>query len=207
MEKISPTRMNLLILKQRVMTTQKGIKLLESKREALAKEFFQLVETVVTTRETLRFALQGAKNALILSSAIEGFERLSSLAFAASRNLSIELSEKNIWGVRFPDLNFHTVVLPLDARGYSFTGSSPHVVHTIRQFEEVVDHVLKTISAEMKIKRIGLEIKKLTRRINALKEAILPPLRAQIREIKTRVDEREHEDIFRIKRFKGKLAV
>ena len=56
----------------------------------------------------------------------------------------------------------------------------------------------------MKLKRIGQEIKKLIRRINALKELILPPVRSHIREIKNSLEEREHEEIFRIKRFKRK---
>lgn len=202
MEKVSPTRMNLLNLKQRLVTTRKGLELLESKREALVKEFFKMIDSAVTARGDLRKGMQEAKNALTLSTAVEGRERLTSAAFAAGRNLAIELSEKNIWGVRFPELRFQSAVRSLDARGYSITGTSFGVDNAARCFEEVVDRVLQAVSVEMRLKRVGEEIKKMTRRINALKEVILPPLRSQIGGIKNHLEEREHEEIFRVKRFK-----
>ncbi len=204
MEKTSPTRLNLLLLKQRVQTTEKGLGLLESKREALVKEFFKMAASAMTARENLRQGMQKAQNALTLSMAVFGREFLTSAAFASKRNLALEVSEKNIWGVRFPDLQFQTAVRSVEARGYSVTSTTPHLDETVKGFEEVIDLILKTVSMEMKLKRIGQEIKKLTRRINALKELILPPVRAYIREIKNSLEEREHEEIFRIKRFKRK---
>ncbi|HLB01877.1 MAG TPA: V-type ATP synthase subunit D [Nitrospiria bacterium] len=206
MERASPTRMHLLLLRQRVLVAQKGLDLLESKREALVREFFTMVGSALTARENLRRGMQQAQNALTLAIGIMGRETLASAAFATRRDLAIELVERNIWGVRFPDLHYQTAIRALDARGYAITGTTPHLDETARRFEEVLDLVLKTVSVEMKLKRIGQEIKKVTRRINALKELILPPLRLQIREIKNSLEEREHEDIFRIKRFKGKRS-
>lgn len=196
--------MHLLLLKQQVRVAQKGLDLLESKRQALVKEFHTMVETAITARENLRQGMQKAQNALTLSMGISGRESIASVAFASRRNLAIELVERNIWGVRFPDLHYQTAVRALDGRGYAITGTSPQVDETARRFEEVLDLVLKTVSVEMKLKRIGQEIRKVTRRINALNEQILPPLRSQIREIKNSLEEREHEDTFRIKRFKRK---
>ena len=49
---------------------------------------------------------------------------------------------------------------------------------------------------------VGSEIKKTTRRINALTEVVLPNLQRQIRIIRFALEEREREDIFRMKRFK-----
>jgi V/A-type H+-transporting ATPase subunit D len=204
MEKVSPTRMHLLLLRQQVLVAQKGLNLLESKREALVREFFAMVESAVIARQDLRQGMQQAQNALTLAIGIMGRNAVASVAFATKRNLAIELVERNIWGVRFPDLHHQTAVRALDARGYAITGTTPHMDETVRRFEEILDLVLKSVSIEMKLKRIGEEIKKVTRRVNALNERILPPWREQIREIKNSLEEREHEDIFRIKRFKKK---
>jgi V/A-type H+-transporting ATPase subunit D len=207
MEKVSSTRMHLLMLKQQVGVAQKGLDLLESKREALVREFFTMVDTALTARENLRRGMQQAQNALTLALAISGRENVISIGFAAKRDLAIDLVERNIWGVRFPDLHYQSAVRALDARGYAITGTTPQVDETARRFEEVLDLTLKTVSVEMKLKRIGQEIRKVTRRINALNEQILPPLRSQIRAIKNSLEEREHEDTFRIKRFKRKRVV
>lgn len=207
MEKNIPTRLNLLLLKQRVRTMEKGLLLLESKREALVKEFFKMASSAMTARENLRHGMQKAQNALTLSTAVYGRESLISAAFATRRDLALDVVEKNVWGVRFPDIQFQTAVRSAEARGYAMTGTSPHLDETIQRFEEVIDRILQTVSLEMKLKRIGQEIKKVTRRINALKEFILPSATASIRKIKNSLEEREHEEIFRFKRFKKKLIL
>jgi V/A-type H+/Na+-transporting ATPase subunit D len=53
---------------------------------------------------------------------------------------------------------------------------------------------------------IGEEVKKVSRRINALNEYLLPKLRYEMRHIASVLDEREREDTFRLKRIKGKKA-
>lgn len=188
---------------------QKGLDLLESKREALVREFFTIMGSAMTARQNLRQGMQQAQNALTLAMGIMGRDVIASISFATRRDLAIELVERNMWGVRFLDLHHQTAVRALDARGYAITGTTPHMDETAKRFEEVLDLVLKTVSVEMKLKRIGQEIKKVTRRINALKELILPTIRSQMLAIKNTLEQREHEDLFRIKRFKrrreGKL--
>ena len=204
MEKASPTRMNLLVLKAQVEVAQKGLELLRSKREALVREFFAIMKKVISIRDTLRGALQGAMNALSVALGMEGRAAVESTAFAARRDLPVELTEKNIWGVRFPDIRYQTVVRSSDARNYALFSVSSHTNTAAREFEKALDIVLQIISVEMRLKKIGSEIKKTTRRINALTEVVLPNLQRQIRTIRFALEEREREDIFRMKRFKEK---
>lgn len=204
MEKASPTRMNLLILKDQVEVAQKGLELLRSKREALVREFFAIMKKVISIRDTLRGALQGAMNALSVALGMEGRAAVESTAFATRRDLPVELTEKNIWGVRFPDIRYQTVVRSSDARNYALFSVSSYTNTAAREFERTLDIVLQIISVEMRLKKIGSEIRKTTRRINALTEVVLPNLQRQIRTIRFALEEREREDIFRMKRFKEK---
>ena len=52
------------------------------------------------------------------------------------------------------------------------------------------------------MKRLGAEIKRTTRRINALNEVVLPTLSHQVREIRLALEERDREEVFRTKRFR-----
>lgn len=52
---------------------------------------------------------------------------------------------------------------------------------------------------------MGEEIKKTARRVNALEQAVIPGIRSQIRYIQQVLDQQEQEDIFRLKRIKGKI--
>jgi V/A-type H+-transporting ATPase subunit D len=60
---------------------------------------------------------------------------------------------------------------------------------------------------ERNLQIVGEEVKKVSRRINALEEYLLPRLRGQLRGIASVLDEREREDTFRLKKIKGKKAV
>lgn len=203
MEKASPTRMNLLILKAQREVAQRGLELLRSKREALVREFFAVMDKVVASRDQLQNTLQGAMNALSVALGMEGRAGVQSAALATRRDLPVELTEKNVWGVRFPDIEYQTVVRSSDARGYALSGVSSHTNTAAREFEKTLDAILKIISVEMRLKKIGNEIKKTTRRINALTEIVLPEIQRQIRSIRFSLEEREREDTFRMKRLRG----
>ncbi|HXX82270.1 MAG TPA: V-type ATP synthase subunit D, partial [Thermodesulfovibrionales bacterium] len=56
---------------------------------------------------------------------------------------------------------------------------------------------------ESKLKRLGEEIVKSTRRIRVLEERLLPELTRQIKVISQYIGERERETYYRLKRFKN----
>ena len=57
---------------------------------------------------------------------------------------------------------------------------------------------------ERKMLQLADEIRKTTRRVNALEGRLLPALHEQVRYIRGVLDQREREDIFRLKRLKKK---
>lgn len=129
----------------------------------------------------------------------EGRGSLRSAGYAAKRTLSIDLTERNVWGVRFPEVHYVPVIRALDARGYTPPGVSAHGSSTARQFEPVLDLILHSVSVELRLKKLGAEIKKATRRINALNEVMIPTLAREVKIIRQTLEEREREDMFRIR--------
>ena len=66
----------------------------------------------------------------------------------------------------------------------------------------MVDAVVTIASSEIRLKRVGEEIKVDTRRINALEEILTPSMQNGIKTIERILEEREREDIYRLKRYK-----
>ena len=194
--------MNLLLLKGRMRVARGGLDLLRSKREALVREFLDVTDKAVATRDRMYDALSGAMNALSVAEGMDGRAAVESAAMASQREIPVELTERNVWGVRFPDIEYRTVVRAGDARNYALSGVSAHVSAAAREFEKSLDAVLKIISVEMRLKKIGGEIKKTTRRINAITEVVIPGLRRRIHTCRFALNEREREEIFRTKQFK-----
>jgi len=195
--------MNLLLLKRQVEVVQRGLDLVRSKREALVREFFAVMDRVADSRAQMEAVMRDALTTLRLALAMEGRAPLRSAGYAAKRTLSIELTERNVWGVRFPEIHYAPVRRAWDARGYAPSGVSTHVDETARRFEQALESMLRSLAVEMRLKKLGLEIKKVTRRINALDEVVLPTLHRGVRHIRQALEEREREDLFRMKRFKS----
>jgi V/A-type H+-transporting ATPase subunit D len=73
------------------------------------------------------------------------------------------------------------------------------------RFEQVVAAFLTVASTEITLRKIGEEIKKTTRRVNALEQVVIPRVRGEIRYIRDVLEQRAREDVFRLKRIKKKL--
>ena len=60
-------------------------------------------------------------------------------------------------------------------------------------------------ATETRLRRIGEEIKKTNRRVNALEQLVIPGIRVQIRNIRSVLDQRALEEVTVLKRIKAKL--
>jgi V/A-type H+/Na+-transporting ATPase subunit D len=90
-------------------------------------------------------------------------------------------------------------------RGYSVTGVSSRVDETAEKFEHILDVIIEYADIETRLKRLGEEINKTNRRVNALEQITVPALREQVAYISQTLDERAREDLFRLKKVKKKI--
>jgi V/A-type H+-transporting ATPase subunit D len=203
-EQISPTRMNLLQRKAQAKLARDGAELLRSKRDALMQEFMELLKPLLAQRRELGEATRRAFRSLLLTKAIDGEQVINSVALATAREATVAVKQGRIWGIGIPDLKAETFVRGPEERGYAITQTSTRVDEAAEAFEEILDAVIRMAPTEVKLKRLGEEIRKTTRRVNALEEMIIPRYQGQITYIKRTLEEREREDLFRLKRIKAK---
>ena len=64
---------------------------------------------------------------------------------------------------------------------------------------------VRVTNTELRLRRIGEEIKKTARRVNALDQMVIPGIRNQIHYIQQVLDQQEQDDIFRLKRIKNRV--
>ena len=65
--------------------------------------------------------------------------------------------------------------------------------------------IIKVSPVDRKLRVLGEEIRKTSRRVNALEQRLIPNLTEEVRFIRNALDQREREEIFRLKRLKQKL--
>lgn len=202
MEKISPTRMNLLQNKVQTSLASDGVNLLKNKRDALVKEFFTMVREMFSFRDELDERVRNAANTLNLALGIDGPHVVRSVGMSTRREISLSVERRNIWGIRVPELEKRSVVRSVMARGYGIHTVSSRIDEAARSFEGILNLIITMASNEVKVKRLGDEIRKTTRRVNALEQVVIPALKEQSRFIESTLEEREREDLFRLKRLK-----
>lgn len=181
----------------------KGAELLRSKREALASEFVRLTRGVIAGREQLATRLREATRALTLARALQGDETLASLALAAAREIPLTIERRKVWGIPSPEVKGPQLVRASDARGASPVGWGLAAAEAARRHEEALETLIAISSQETRLKRLGEEIRKASRKINALEQVLIPGLDQEIARIEVALEEREREAIGRLKRFKA----
>ncbi len=204
---IHPTRTNLLLLKEKSRSVVNSIGILKARKQALIKEFLAATVPFLRSREDIRKSYGKAMRELAIALGHEGKDNIESIARATERDFSIDVIEKSIWGLRYKDILFHDVpVRDPDKRGYDERGTTMHLEEATGLFEKLLEFMLHIAQYESKLKRLGQEIMRTTRRIKVLEEMVLPGLKNQIKSIAQYIGERERESFYRLKRVKSILS-
>lgn len=204
---IHPTRTNLLMLKDKARSVINSAGILKARKQALIKEFLAATVPFLRSREDIRKSYGKALRELALAIGHEGKDEIGSIAAATERDFKIDVVEKSIWGLRYKDIVFHDApVRDPDKRGYDEYSTTPHLEEGTLLFEKLLESMLHIAEYESKLKRLGDEILRTTRRIKVLEEMVLPGLRSQIKTISQYIGERERESFYRLKRVKNILT-
>ena len=196
MEKVNPTRSELLYRKQQINLAMMGTELLKKKRDALLREFLPIID------ETMKLSLRLER----MTEAVEGRKVLRSVGFATKGEVLVDISGTHVMGVPIPVIRKSSAPLKNELeRGYSITGVGARVDQTAMKFEEIVDIMIQSADIETRLRRLGEELQKTNRRVNALENIVVPELAEQVKFIFNSLDERAREDHFRLKKVKSKI--
>ena len=203
MEQVRPTRMELMKIKAQIKLAEQGRDLLRQKMDALIQEFFKLLGTVSESRDELEQVSQAADLSLMLAEAVDDPVTLRSASFATRRSITVDISGKNIMGVPVPVIEKKRVSKNMLERGYGIITTSARIDETAERYELELDLLIKLAEIETAMRRLGAEIQMNRRRVNALEQILIPELKTQEKYIENTIDEREREDLFRLKKVKS----
>jgi V/A-type H+-transporting ATPase subunit D len=205
MSSISVTRMELLARKAQTALAKQGRDLLEQKRTALMKEFMRTANTAFERSDALQESAAEASQSLARAEAMAGAEAVRSATLASRGGFSLEVSTSSVMGVRVPHIEQKSPNRSLLERGYSIVGTSTSIDETASAFEQEVKDIIQLADTTLRLVRLGDEIKRTSRRLNALDHNLIPRLESEQRFIETALDERERADHFRLKLVKRSL--
>ncbi len=205
MEGINPTRMELLKLKDREKLAVKGHSLLKEKRDALIKEFFDILDRVKGSRGKVEEILQEAFKDLTAVQVAMGDLSVQKSALSFKESVEVDIESRSIMGVVVPVMDSKIEERSLVDRGYSFLDTSVKLDETATKFEEAVSLIIELGEIEKTIYLLAAEIESTKRRVNALEHIMIPKLQNTVKSIEMRLQEMERENFVRLKMIKSTI--
>jgi V/A-type H+-transporting ATPase subunit D len=200
--RVSPTKSNLIRLRDELNFAREGKELLSQKREVLVAELLRLHDDAVKAREELDTLLAAGYRIFAEAALLEGFAALDRLALGAPPGPEVQVQERSIMGVVVPlvERKAPRVWRPATAPG----GGSVAADRAARLFLDVVDKLLEVAEIETAIYRLAMETRKTLRRERALENQLIPQYAETVRFIQESLEERERESFYQLKLLKGK---
>ncbi|MFA5843702.1 MAG: V-type ATP synthase subunit D [Coriobacteriia bacterium] len=206
MEEVRPTRSELLERKGQIQLAKQGMELLKQKRDALLIEFMAVMDETLRLSGSLEQMSRNAQFSLTVAKAVDGGVTVRSAAMAGKGTIKVGMTGTKIMGVAVPVVNKSESPLRTSfTRGYAVTGVSSRIDEAADKFEKILDAIIEYADIETRLKRLGEEIQKTSRRVNALEQVTIPTLSEQVRAIQMTLDERAREDLFRLKKVKKQI--
>lgn len=199
---VSPTRMELLEIRKKIILAEKGHKLLEEKRDALVERFFDIIEQRNQISGEIDGDFKTAFLCLIQAQMIMGEKKVKDISFLTDDLGEISFESDNIMGVKIPKMNIDGIKTDIKPQ-YGFFETCSKLDDAQKKFNALIVRLIQLADLEGGIKSLAIEIEKTKRRVNVLENNLIPRLYATRKYIEMQLEEREREDFFRRKRVKA----
>ncbi len=203
---VSPTRMELTRLKNRVKVAIRGHKLLKDKRDEMVRQFLELVRENKKLREEVEVDISRALKDFLLARAVTPKESLEAAIMYPTRQVRLQVSKKNIMSVYCPVIDYKEFHDPdVSPYPYSFASTSGELDGAIQTLSKVLPKMLALAEKEKSCQLLADEIEKTRRRVNALEHVMIPQMQETIKYITMKLDEDERGARIRLMKVKDMI--
>ncbi len=204
---ITPTRMQLLELNQRLELATKGYELLSEKLEALTGELLTSVNKYKEKRDralaqTLLAQTEYRKLEIQL-----GVSELKGIISNYSQISYLDSKKRSLMGISVPMFSLKEDALDINKdHSYPLKNTSAKFDESIILFHGALQAIIELAEVQSALSRLAKEIIETKRRVNALNYIIIPRIEATVKWIRLTLAERERESFVRLKKVKKKIS-
>jgi len=194
--RVALTQSNLLKLRKRMKIAQEGYDLLDEKREVMIMELMRNIRGFKEMEEEITRKLQEAYNPLEKTVVSKGKQKIASFA-RGGEEPSIDVRMRSVMGIPVPEL---LVDVPESKVQVSLDSTDEYFDEALVKFRGLIDLLARWVAKEVLIWRLGSEISKTQKRVNALEKIFIPEYKRDIKKIEENLEDEEREEFFRVKR-------
>src|SRR5512141_456891 len=199
---VAPTRTNLIRLKKELRFAREGYEILDRKREALTGELVRVAKEADAVQKEVWARLETAYGAMEKARLVMGSDHVEWAALAVNKTVDVHLKLRGIMGVAIPMI---TATGEPPKLLYSPGDTAAVLDEATTAFREVLLDIPQLAMLTAAVWRLANELKKTQRRVNALQHIFIPNYEATVQFIVSSLEEREREEIFRLKWLKTKM--
>lgn len=193
--KVRPTKMELIRLRRRLVTSIRVRRILSERLTILVNEFMATLKEALVKRRTIQSQMLDIYRSAEVLLGVYG-SNISKYLMVSAPKPEIYIATENIMGVKVKTIITKYPDVPLSIGLEEFSRISRDFVSTI----------LDLARLEQSLHELGKEIATTKRKSNALEYIIIPRLRETIKYLQLKFDEREREEKSRFKRIKQILT-
>lgn len=201
---VTPTKSNLLSIKEDLDLAQEGHDLLDHKREVLIHELMRSIHELKRLQKEINDKYMHFFKLFQVASLKLGEERLKLNLNFKSEGSETRVIFKSIMGINIPEIQEINKLKKPPISGLE--DSSPELQKCVDMAEELRELLMRYVETEVTVSRIASEIKKTQRRVKSLENITIPKYKKAIKMISETLEENEREDFFRMKRIKSKIT-
>ena len=194
--KVSLTQSNLLKLKRRMKIAKEGYDLLDEKREVMIMELMRNIRGFKEMEEEITRKLREAYHSLEKAVVSTGKQKIANFA-KGGEEPSVDVRMRSVMGIPVPELR---VDVPESKVQVSLDSTDEYFDEALVKFRGLIDLLAKWAAKEVLIWRLGSEISKTQKRVNALEKIFIPEYKRDISKIEETLEDEEREEFFRVKR-------
>ncbi len=195
------TKSNAIRLRDELSLARDGKQLLDQKKDILINHINLLAGKADRARKRLDEALMAAYEQLRLALIESGRTQVEAAGLAVDAHLEVNIREQSLMGVVLPLV---TISRPKFRPEYSLSDTTRQMDRVRQAVLSAMEILAELAEVEVGLKRLMEETKRTLKRINALSYIYIPVYEATLKSIEERLEEKEREALFQLKRVKGK---
>lgn len=203
---VNPTRMELTNLKRKLVTAQRGHKLLKDKRDELMRRFLDLVRENKELRRKVEEGIARANAHMAVARSVMSDNTIDVALMLPTQSMELEISEQNVMSVMIPKYDVKMKTAKEDdiySYGYAFTSDDLDVA--VKSLSDIMPLMLRLAEVEKSCQMMADEIEKTRRRVNALEHVMIPQYQETIKYITMKLDENERSTTTRLMKVKDMM--
>ena len=202
--KISPNRMNLLKLRKRLKFAFRGHKLLKDKQEQLAKEFNNIIVSLIQLRKQTDSFFQ--EISFYLKEVFKYRSGSSIEQFLDTLKNCYNIKTKSVKISKF-NIKYDEIKLEYN-KPISFTifDSDPYLNYITTKILKFYELILELVNLETLCELLAKELQRIRRRVNALEYVLIPQIKQAIKLIVDKLNEFERMNLTQLMHIKQKIV-